>query len=84
MDEENERFDAVLVRMLWWDQKISVIKLVREVTGLGLAEARDFIEHPPQTVKEDVSSEEGYALQRRFDELGADVQMRPSSRPGPG
>ena len=80
MDEENERFDAVLVGMRWWDHKISVIKLVREVTGLGLAEARDFIEHPPQTVKKDVSGEEGGALKRRFEELGAGVELRPSSR----
>ena len=80
MDEENERFDAVLVRMRWWDKKINVIKLVREVTGLGLAEAKDFIEHLPQTVKEDVSSEEGRALNERFYELGADLDMRPSSR----
>jgi large subunit ribosomal protein L7/L12 len=80
MDEENERFDTVLVRMRWWDKKIDVIKLVREVTGLGLSEARDFIEHLPQTVKEDVSSEEGRALNRRFYDLGADLEMRPSSR----
>ena len=84
MGEENERFDAVLVRILWWDHKISIIKLVREATGLGLAEAKHFIEHLPQMLKEDVSSEDGDALRQRFDELGAQLELRPSSRRGPG
>ena len=84
MGEENERFDAVLVRILWWDHKISVIKLVRETTGLGVAEAKHFIENLPRTLKEDVSSEEGDALRQRFYDLGAILELRPSSRAGPG
>lgn len=83
-DDDNERFDAVLVKIWSWDQKISIIKLVRETTGLGLAEARHFIEHLPQTLKEDIPSEEGLALKWRFDALGAGVELRPSSRAGPG
>lgn len=81
MDDENERCDAVLVSIWDWDRKINIIKLVREITGLGLAEAKDFIEHPPRTVMEDISQEEGRALRRRFSEIGANVELRPSSRP---
>ena len=83
MNEDNERFDAVLIGMSY-DRKIDVIKLVREITGLGLAEAKHFIEHPPQVVKEDISSDEGWALVRRFGDLGAAIRTRPSSRPRPG
>lgn len=81
-EEENERVDAVLV----WvgDRKINVIKLVRETIGLGLAEARDFIENVPQTLMADISLEEGEALQQRFYSAGATISLRPSSRPQPG
>ena len=79
MDDENERCDAVLASIWDWDRKIHIIKLVRETTGLGLAEAKDFIEHPPRTVLEDISLEEGRALQQRFSAIGANVVLRPSS-----
>ena len=81
-EEVNERVDAVLV----WvgDRKINVIKLVRETIGLGLAEARDFIENVPQTVRADISIEAGEALQQRFYSVGATLSLRPSSRPQPG
>ena len=81
MDDEYERCDAVLVSIWDWDRKITIIKLVRQTTGLGLAEAKDFIEHPPRTLREDISQEEGGALKRRFSEIGAYVELRPSSRP---
>jgi large subunit ribosomal protein L7/L12 len=83
MDEENERVDAVLIRMSY-DRKIDVIKLVREITGLGLAEGKHFIENLPQVVKTDISEEEGRELSRRFYDLGAHVTTRPSSRAQPG
>jgi large subunit ribosomal protein L7/L12 len=81
MDDENERCDAVLVSIRDWNRKISIIKLVRETTGLGLAEAKDFIEHPPRIVMEGISQEEGRELRRRFYDIGAHVDLRPSSRP---
>lgn len=81
MREENERVDAILVRIWNWDRKITVIKLVREITGLGLAEAKHFIEHLPQTLKRDISEEESRDLRDRFFDLGAQVDTRPSSRP---
>ncbi|HYJ84183.1 MAG TPA: ribosomal protein L7/L12 [Allosphingosinicella sp.] len=80
MRNENDRVDAILAGMSY-DRKIGVIKLVREVTGLGLAEAKHFIEHLPQTLKRDISEEEGWELHNRFHDLGAQVSTQPSSRP---
>jgi len=79
----DDEFNAVLVSMSW-DRKIDVIKLLREVTGLGLREAKDFVEHLPRAVKEDVLPEDGEALVRRFSALGAHLEVWPSSRPLPG
>ncbi len=78
MRDENERVDAILVKI--WDNKIDILKLVRELTGLGLAEARDFIENLPRTVKENLSYEEGKALRTRFSQIGASLDLQPSSR----
>jgi large subunit ribosomal protein L7/L12 len=80
MDDDNDRVDAVLTSISDWDKKISVLKLVREVTGLGTAEAKHFIENLPRTVKKDLSREEGDGLQSRFDQLGAFLHLEPSSR----
>jgi large subunit ribosomal protein L7/L12 len=80
MRDEEERVDAILAQMRY-DRKIDVIKLVREVTGLSLAEGKDFIEHLPQTLKRDISEEEAWKLHDRFAALGAHVNTRPSSRP---
>lgn len=80
MRDEEELVDAILSRMSY-DRKIDVIKLVREITGLGLRQAKDFIEALPQTLKRNISEEEGWDLQRRFDDLGALVSTRRSSRP---
>lgn len=80
MRDEDERVDAILSGMSY-DRKIDVIKLVREITGLGLAEAKDYIESLPRTLKENISQEEGWDLNRRFGALGAQVNTRPSSRP---
>jgi large subunit ribosomal protein L7/L12 len=79
MRDEEERVDAILAGMSY-DRKIDVIKLVREVTGLGLAEAKHFIEHLPQTLKRDISEDEGWELHNRFADLGAHVTTRPSPR----
>ena len=64
---DNERVDAILVYI--GGNRVSAIKAVREVTGLGIAEAKHLIEHVPQKIRENVSREEGEALKRRFDEV---------------
>lgn len=72
--DEEERFDVVLIEL--GPRKISVIKVVREILGIGLAEAKDFAESLPQAVKEDVSREEASALRDRFEQAGGSVRLR--------
>ena len=57
-------------------QKIKVIKVIREVTGLGLKEAKEFVESAPKIIKEGVSIEEAEALQAKLEELGAVITLR--------
>ena len=58
------------------DKKINVIKAVREVTSLGLKEAKDLVEGAPQTVKEGVSKEEADKIKKAFEEAGAKVTIK--------
>src|SRR5439155_20709193 len=58
------------------EKKINVIKAVREVTSLGLKEAKDLVEGTPQTVKEGVSKEEAEKIKRVFEEAGAKVTIK--------
>jgi large subunit ribosomal protein L7/L12 len=58
------------------DKKINVIKAVREVTSLGLKEAKDLVEGAPQTVKENVSKEEAEKIKKVFEEAGAKVTIK--------
>ena len=58
------------------DKKINVIKAVREVTSLGLKEAKDLVESAPATVKEGVSKDEAEAIRKKFEEAGAKVQVK--------
>jgi len=58
------------------DKKINVIKAVREVTSLGLKEAKDLVEGAPQTVKENVSKEEAEKIKKAFEEAGAKVTVK--------
>ena len=58
------------------DKKINVIKAVREVTSLGLKEAKDLVEGAPQTVKENVSKEEAEKIKKVFEEAGAKVTVK--------
>jgi large subunit ribosomal protein L7/L12 len=58
------------------DKKINVIKAVREVTSLGLKEAKDMVEGAPQTVKEGVSKEEADKIKKAFEEAGAKVTIK--------
>ena len=71
--EEKTSFDVVLKEA--GDQKIKVIKVVRDATGLGLKEAKDLVDGAPKTVKEGVSKEEAEELKAKFEEAGATVEL---------
>ncbi|HEX7191229.1 MAG TPA: 50S ribosomal protein L7/L12 [Thermoanaerobaculia bacterium] len=72
--EEKTEFTVVLESA--GDKKINVIKAVREVTSLGLKEAKDLVEGAPQTVKEGVSKEEADKIKKAFEEAGAKVSIK--------
>jgi len=72
--EEKTEFDVVLKEV--GDKKINVIKAVREVTSLGLKEAKDLVESDPATVKEAVSKDEAEAIRKKFEEAGAKVDIK--------
>lgn len=58
------------------DKKINVIKIVREVTNLGLKEAKDLVDSAPKPVKEKISKEEAEAIKAKFEEVGATVELQ--------
>jgi len=72
--EEKTEFDVVLKDV--GSEKIKVIKVVRELTGLGLKEAKDLVDGAPSTVKEGVSKEEAQAMAEKFKEVGATVELK--------
>jgi large subunit ribosomal protein L7/L12 len=72
--EEQTEFTVVLESA--GDKKINVIKAVREVTSLGLKEAKDLVEGAPQTVKEGVSKDEAAKIKKAFEEAGAKVTVK--------
>ena len=72
--EEKTSFDVVLTSA--GDQKIKVIKVVRDATGLGLKEAKELVDGAPKTVKEGVSKEEAEELKAKFAEVGAVVELK--------
>ena len=72
--EEKSSFNVVLASA--GDQKIKVIKVVRDATGLGLKEAKDLVDGAPKTVKENVSKEEAEDLKAKFAEVGATVELQ--------
>ena len=72
--EEQTEFTVVLQEV--GEKKINVIKAVREVTSLGLKEAKDLVEGAPQTVKEGVSKDEAAKIQKVFEDAGAKVTVR--------
>ena len=72
--EEKTEFDVVLTGA--GDKKIQVIKVVREVTGLGLKEAKDLVDGAPKPVKEKVSKEEAQSIKQKLEENGASVEIR--------
>ena len=71
--EEKTEFSVVLKDAGAY--KIAVIKVVREVTGLGLKEAKDLVDGAPKTVKENVAKEEAEAMKAKFAEAGATVEL---------
>jgi large subunit ribosomal protein L7/L12 len=72
--EEKTEFDVVLADS--GAQKINVIKVVRELTGLGLKEAKDLVEGAPKTLKEGVSKEEAADIKKKLEEAGAKVEVK--------
>jgi len=72
--EVKDAFDVVLTEV--GDKKINVIKVVREVTSLGLKEAKDLVDGAPKTVKEGVSKTEGEEIKKKFAEAGAKVDLK--------
>ncbi|MEK4496500.1 50S ribosomal protein L7/L12 [Ureibacillus sp. FSL W8-0352] len=72
--EEKSEFDVVLANA--GDQKIKVIKVVRELTGLGLKEAKELVDNTPKPLKEGVSKEEAEEIKAKLEELGASVELK--------
>ncbi len=71
---EKSDFDVVLTEA--GGNKIAVIKVVREVTGLGLKEAKELVDGAPKTIKEAVAKEEAEAMKAKFVEAGATVELK--------
>ncbi len=72
--EEKTEFTVVLTEV--GANKINVIKAVREVTSLGLKEAKDLVEAAPKTVKDGVNKDEAAAIKKKFEEVGAKVEVK--------
>jgi len=72
--EEQTEFDVILASA--GDQKIKVIKVVREITGLGLKEAKEVVDNAPKALKEGVSKEDAEAIKAQLEEVGANVEVK--------
>ncbi|AGB18100.1 MULTISPECIES: 50S ribosomal protein L7/L12 [Thermoanaerobacterium] len=72
--EEKTEFDVILTDV--GSEKIKVIKVVREVTNLGLKEAKDLVEGAPKPIKEGVSKDEANQIKAKFEEVGAKVEIK--------
>ena len=72
--EEKTEFTATLTEV--GSNKINVIKVVREVTSLGLKEAKDLVEGAPKPIKEGVSKDEAASITKKFEEVGAKVEIK--------
>ena len=72
--EEKTEFDVVLTG--FGDKKIQVIKVVRELTGLGLKEAKDLVEGVPKPVKEGVSKDDAAAMKKKLEEAGGTAEVK--------
>lgn len=71
---EKTEFDVVLAEI--GAEKIKVIKVVREITGLGLAEAKGMVEAAPKAIKEGVSKDDAEELKKKLEEVGAKVELK--------
>ena len=74
VEEEKTEFDVVLVEH--GANKIGVIKVVREITGLGLKEAKELVDGAPKTVKEQASKDEAEEIKKKLEEAGAKVELK--------
>ena len=74
--EEKDEFDVVLTGMADPAKKIGIIKVVREITALGLKEAKDLVEAAPKAVKEAVPKDEAEALKKKLIDAGATVELK--------
>ena len=72
--EEKTEFDVVLAEV--GANKINVIKVVRELTGLGLKDAKDLVDGAPKAVKEAVSKDDAEAMKKKLEEAGAKVELK--------
>ena len=73
-EEEKTEFDVILVEA--GASKLNVIKVVRELTGLGLKDAKDLVEGAPKTVKEGASKEDAESIKAKLVEAGAEVELK--------
>jgi large subunit ribosomal protein L7/L12 len=73
-EEEKSDFNVILKSV--GDKKINVIKTVREVTSLGLKEAKDLVDNAPKAVKEGVPKEEAEEIKKKFEEVGAEIELQ--------
>ena len=73
-EEEKTEFDVVLAEV--GDSKMGVIKVVKEVTGLGLKEAKEIVDGAPKTIKEAVSKADAEAMKAKLEEAGATVELK--------
>ncbi len=72
--EEQSEFDVILTAA--GGSKLAVVKLVKELTGLGLKEAKDIVDSTPKAVKEGVAKDEAEALKTQLEEAGAEVELK--------
>jgi len=72
--EEKTEFDVILAEV--GAEKIKVIKIVRELTGLGLAEAKALVDNAPKAVKEQISKDDAEAAKAKLEEVGAKVELK--------
>jgi large subunit ribosomal protein L7/L12 len=73
---EEAKTEFTLVLKSAGDKKINVIKIVREITSLGLKEAKDLVDGAPKPVKEGMAKDEAEALKKKFEEVGAQVELQ--------
>ena len=72
--EEQSEFDVILTAA--GGSKLAVVKLVKELTGLGLKEAKDIVDSSPKAIKEGISKDEAEALKTQLEEAGAEVELK--------